>query len=68
MFDGKYATAAGVPAGLDMALAIAGNGAAQAIQLAHEYDPRPPYRAGTPARAPRAGTEVILARRDGIIH
>ncbi|WP_203655194.1 hypothetical protein [Actinocatenispora rupis] len=72
MFDGKYATAAGVPAGLDMALAlagrIAGNGAAQAIQLAHEYDPRPPYRAGAPARAPRAGTEVILARRDGIIH
>ncbi|HEX6685304.1 MAG TPA: DJ-1/PfpI family protein, partial [Candidatus Limnocylindrales bacterium] len=41
--DGKYVTAAGVSAGLDMALTlagrIAGDGVAQAIQLAHEYEP-----------------------------
>lgn len=56
VFDGKYVTAAGVSAGIDMALAlidrIAGNIAAQAIQLGLEYDPRPPYDAGSPAKAP----------------
>jgi transcriptional regulator GlxA family with amidase domain len=58
VFDGKYVTAAGVSAGIDMALAlagrIAGDAVAQAIQLGIEYDPQPPYDAGTPAKAPRA--------------
>jgi putative intracellular protease/amidase len=56
VFDGKYVTAAGVSAGIDMALTLAGRVAgdetAQAIQLGIEYDPRPPYDAGSPDRAP----------------
>jgi putative intracellular protease/amidase len=56
VFDGKYVTAAGVSAGIDLALAlsarIAGTPAAQAIQLMIEYDPHPPLRAGSPATAP----------------
>jgi transcriptional regulator GlxA family with amidase domain len=55
VFDGKYVTAAGVSAGIDMALALAGRIAgdeeAQRIQLAIEYDPHPPYDAGSPATA-----------------
>jgi putative intracellular protease/amidase len=54
--DGKYVTAAGVSAGIDMALTlagiIAGDRTAQAIQLGIEYDPQPPYQAGSPATAP----------------
>jgi putative intracellular protease/amidase len=71
VFDGKYVTAAGVSAGLDMAFAlagrIAGDAVAQAIQLGHEYDPQPPYQAGSPAKAPRAITEAVLARRAAIV-
>ena len=56
VFDGKYVTAAGVSAGIDMGLAlagrIAGDEVAQAIQLMIEYDPQPPYDAGAPDRAP----------------
>jgi putative intracellular protease/amidase len=62
--DGKYVTAAGVSAGIDMALnlsqRIAGTPAAQAIQLMLEYDPRPPLNAGSPAVAP---PEVVAAMR-----
>jgi transcriptional regulator GlxA family with amidase domain len=54
--DGKYATAAGVSAGIDMALTLAGHLAgdtvAQRIQLGIEYDPQPPYQAGSPDTAP----------------
>ncbi|GAA3024193.1 hypothetical protein GCM10020229_39400 [Kitasatospora albolonga] len=43
VFDGKYATAAGVSAGIDLGLhlagLIAGDAVAQAIQLITEYDP-----------------------------
>ena len=53
---GKIITAAGVSAGIDMALRlaelIAGADVAQAIQLAIEYDPQPPFDAGSPAKAP----------------
>ncbi|MER7175308.1 DJ-1/PfpI family protein [Streptomyces mesophilus] len=56
VFDGKYATAAGVSSGIDMGLAlagrIAGDRAAQSIQLLTEYDPQPPYDAGAPHKAP----------------
>jgi transcriptional regulator GlxA family with amidase domain len=58
VFDGKYATAAGVSAGLDLALTLAGRIAgpevAQTIQLAVEYDPAPPFDAGSPRTAPPA--------------
>ena len=63
-FDGKYVTAAGVSSGIDMGLAlvgrIAGDQAAQAIQLGIEYDPQPPYDAGSPDRAP---AEIVSAMR-----
>ncbi|MCX0247279.1 DJ-1/PfpI family protein [Streptomyces drozdowiczii] len=56
VFDGKYVTAAGVSAGIDMGLTllgrIAGDRTAQAVQLLTEYDPRPPYDAGSPDKAP----------------
>ncbi|MFJ9811822.1 DJ-1/PfpI family protein [Streptomyces sp. NPDC101158] len=58
VFDGKYVTAAGVSSGIDMALhlvgRIAGDATAQTIQLLTEYDPQPPYDAGSPAKAPAA--------------
>ncbi|GAA0448195.1 DJ-1/PfpI family protein [Streptomyces sp. NPDC046215] len=56
VFDGKYVTAAGVSSGIDMGLTlagrIAGDRAAQTIQLLTEYDPEPPYDAGSPEKAP----------------
>ena len=54
--NGKIITAAGVSAGIDMALYLAGQIAgperAQAIQLMIEYDPQPPYQAGHMSKAP----------------
>ncbi|MEU2390127.1 DJ-1/PfpI family protein [Streptomyces sp. NPDC007369] len=56
VFDGKYVTAAGVSSGIDMGLTLAGRIAgdefAQTVQLMIEYDPRPPYDAGSPDKAP----------------
>jgi transcriptional regulator GlxA family with amidase domain len=56
VFDGKYVTAAGVSAGIDMSLAlaarIAGDVVAQSIQLGIEYDPQPPFDSGSPRTAP----------------
>jgi transcriptional regulator GlxA family with amidase domain len=66
VFDGKIVTAAGVSAGIDMALAlvirIAGKEVAEAIQLGIEYDPQPPVNAGSPAKAPAAIVEALRAR------
>ncbi|MFG2878932.1 DJ-1/PfpI family protein [Streptomyces sp. NPDC048337] len=54
--DGKYVTAAGVSSGIDMGLTllgrIGGDRLAQSVQLLTEYDPQPPYDAGSPAKAP----------------
>jgi putative intracellular protease/amidase len=65
VFDGKIVTAAGVSAGIDMALAlaasIAGDHVAQAIQLGIEYDPEPPFDAGSPAKAPAEVVERLRA-------
>jgi transcriptional regulator GlxA family with amidase domain len=56
VLDGKYVTAAGVSAGIDMALTlvgrIAGDDHARVVQLVTEYDPQPPYDAGSPHKAP----------------
>jgi transcriptional regulator GlxA family with amidase domain len=61
--DGKVITAAGVAAGIDMALhlvtRIAGPEVAQAIQLGIEYDPDPPHDAGSPEKAPPEMVELI---------
>jgi transcriptional regulator GlxA family with amidase domain len=67
--DGKVMTAAGVSAGIDMALTlaarIAGDAVAQAIQLGIEYDPRPPFDAGSPAKAPPEAIELVRAAERG---
>jgi transcriptional regulator GlxA family with amidase domain len=63
--DGKIITAAGVSAGIDMALHLVGQEAgpevAQAVQLGIEYDPQPPFDAGSPAKAPEALVELVTA-------
>ncbi len=62
---GKIITAAGVSAGIDMALhlagEIAGRETAQAIQLGLEYDPQPTFDAGSLQKASAA--TVSLARQ-----
>jgi transcriptional regulator GlxA family with amidase domain len=64
VIEGKLVTAAGVSAGIDMALAlvaeIAGEQVAQAIQLGIEYDPQPPFDAGAPHKAP---AEIVALLR-----
>jgi transcriptional regulator GlxA family with amidase domain len=63
--DGNVITAAGVSAGIDLALLlaaeIAGEEMAKAIQLGIEYDPQPPFDAGSPAKAPAQLVEVMRA-------
>ena len=63
--DGKLMTAAGVSAGIDMALHLVGQEAgpevAQAVQLGIEYDPQPPFDAGSPSKAPAEIVELVTA-------
>ncbi|MFB4317776.1 DJ-1/PfpI family protein [Actinomadura sp. 21ATH] len=53
--DQDVITCAGVSAGIDMALTLAadlwGEPTAKTIQLALEYDPRPPFDSGSPDKA-----------------
>src|SRR4051812_28527839 len=61
----RIITGAGVSAGIDMALTlaarIAGDDAARAIQLGIEYDPQPPFDAGSVAKADPALVIAIRA-------
>ncbi len=63
--DGKVITAAGVSAGIDMALHLVsrelGPEVAQSVQLGIEYDPQPPFDAGSPQKAPAAIVEAVTA-------
>jgi transcriptional regulator GlxA family with amidase domain len=63
--DGKIITAAGVSAGIDMALdlarRVAGDAVAQAIQVGIEYDPQPPFD-GNAGRAPASVMEILRPR------
>jgi len=63
--DGKVVTAAGVSAGIDMALYLVGREVgpevAQAIQLGIEYDPDPPFDAGSPEKAPAPIVAMVSA-------
>jgi transcriptional regulator GlxA family with amidase domain len=72
VFDGKYVTGAGVSAGIDMALnlagRIAGDTAAQRIQLGIEYDPQPPYHTGSPDKAPSDIVDALRARSRFILN
>jgi putative intracellular protease/amidase len=74
VIDGKFVTAAGVSAGIDMGLTLAGRltdeGTAMTIQLGIEYDPQPPYNAGSPDTASpetvsflRANPQLVLGHR-----
>jgi putative intracellular protease/amidase len=61
--DGKVLTAAGVTAGIDMALHLvaveAGPEVAQAVQLGIEYDPDPPFDSGSPQKAAPEIVELV---------
>ncbi|MGH9286911.1 MAG: DJ-1/PfpI family protein [Acidimicrobiales bacterium] len=61
--QGKVVTAAGVSAGIDMALwlaaQIAGDEVAKAIQLGIEYDPQPPFDSGSIAKASPETKELL---------
>jgi transcriptional regulator GlxA family with amidase domain len=61
--DGKIVTAAGVTAGIDMALHLvaveAGPKVAQAVQLGIEYDPDPPFDSGSPEKAAPEIVEIV---------
>lgn len=63
--DGNVVTAAGVSAGIDMALELAslivGPDVAQAIQLGIEYDPQPPFDSGSPRKAPQPLVDMLTA-------
>ena len=63
VFDGKVITAAGVSAGIDMALSLAAElsseDVAKAIQLGIEYDPAPPFDSGSPGKAPAELVQLI---------
>ncbi|WP_236241915.1 DJ-1/PfpI family protein [Streptomyces sp. CC228A] len=65
VFDGKYVTGAGVSAGIDMGLSLAGriggDRHAQAVQLMLQYAPEPPYDAGSPDTAP---ADLVARFRD----
>jgi putative intracellular protease/amidase len=65
--QGKVVTAAGVSAGIDMALTlaarIAGDDTARAIQLAIEYDPQPPFDAGS---VEKSDPKVVAAVRAAV--
>jgi glycine/D-amino acid oxidase-like deaminating enzyme len=63
---GKVITAAGVSAGIDMALTLLarlhGPELAQGLQLAIEYDPQPPFDTGSPSKAPAEIVEFVRSQ------
>jgi transcriptional regulator GlxA family with amidase domain len=68
---GKIITAAGVSSGIDMGLTLVERltnaEMAQAIQLAIEYDPQPPFDSGSPSKASPeilAFVQAIFSSRD----
>jgi transcriptional regulator GlxA family with amidase domain len=68
--SGKIITAAGVSAGIDMALIlaakIAGTQVAQTLQLGIEYDPEPPFDVGSPEKANPKIRDALLARMNAL--
>lgn len=66
--DGKYWTAAGVTAGIDMSLAIInelmGEPYTQAAMLNLEYNPHPPVKGGTPNSSDPIVTEMMREMYD----
>ena len=72
VIEGKIITAAGVSAGIDMALTLVAreynDELAQAIQLGIEYDPQPPFDAGSPSKAPASIVERLRSRSRFILN
>ncbi len=70
--DGKYVTAAGLSAGIDMGLTLAATIAddrtAKAIQLLIEYDPQPPFDCGSVDTAPAELVASMRALRGFIVN
>jgi len=64
--DRNRITGGGVTAGIDFGLTLLstlfGENLAKAIQLANEYDPHPPFDAGTPEKAGLQITQAVLAQ------
>ena len=64
--DGPVITAGGVTSGIDFALTLIarlhGPAVAEAIQLALEYDPSPPFSSGHPSHAPEPVLSGLRAR------
>ena len=67
--QGKVITAAGVSSGIDMGLTLVatifGDDMARAIQLAIEYDPQPPFDAGSPEKAGPALVAMVAGLMGG---
>ena len=73
--DGKFVTAAGVSAGIDMGLTVlaklADEKLARMVQLGIEYDPQPPFDSGSPQAAGpeivKLATEWIASSAPGVL-
>lgn len=69
VIDRNRITGAGVTAGLDMGLTMLAGMRdplyAQSVQLLAEYDPAPPFQAGTPGKAPREAVGMMSAMFEG---
>jgi len=69
--DRNRITGSGVTAGIDFALTLIaelwGAGMARIVQLALEYDPQPPFDAGSPKTASREEVQRLLQRSQTLI-
>lgn len=67
VIDGNRITGGGITAGIDFALTVVAElidqATAETIQLRMEYDPAPPFAAGSPATAP---ADVVARYRDRV--
>jgi transcriptional regulator GlxA family with amidase domain len=67
--SGKVVTSAGVSAGIDLALwlagEISGRARAEAIQLVIEYDPHPPFDSGHMSKASEETQKLAKEMMDG---
>ncbi len=65
VIDRNRMTGGGVTAGIDFGLTLVdriwGREMAETIQLANEYDPHPPFNAGSPLTAPARSVQMVRA-------
>ncbi|ENZ79077.1 MULTISPECIES: DJ-1/PfpI family protein [Ralstonia] len=70
VIDGKYVSAGGVTSGIDgsliMVSLLRGETVAQELQLYMNYDPKPPFNAGSPRTAPASILEAVKQRAEPI--